>query len=432
MLEIVQNKSDKGDKLVDMLERRQQQVSPRIEQQVRNIIRAVLKDGDKAVLHYTKEFDDVIHNTKSMCLSEANMKKAASKAKPELKKVFKKAIANIKAYHQKQKVSSWNMKAANGVTLGQKVCPLNRVGLYVPGGSGAYPSSILMNVVPALVAGVKEIVIVTPPFKSGVRPDIAAALLEVGVKEVYMIGGAQAVAALAYGTDTIRKVDKIVGPGNLFVSVAKKLVFGDVDIDMIAGPSEVVIIADDSADPAWIASDMLSQAEHGSGYEMAVCISTSPRIAIALHKELIQQVSKSPKKGLLEKALTTSGGLIVAENLQDAAELADRLAPEHLEIMTRQPQKIAKQIRNAGAVFLGQWTPEAVGDYIAGPSHVLPTGGSARFFSPLGVYDFVKKMSVIEYTQEALKKNSKDIMLLAETEGFVHHKDSVARRLAKK
>jgi histidinol dehydrogenase len=432
MLEIVQYKTEKADKLIQNLEKRQQQVTPRIDQQVRNIIRAVQRDGDKAVLQYTKEFDDVIHSSKSLLLTESIIRETAAKVKPEYKKVLKKAIDNITAYHQKQKILGWSMKNADGVVMGQKVYPLNRVGLYVPGGSGAYPSSILMNVIPARIAGVKEIVIVTPPFKKGVSPEIAYTMQEMEVKEVYLIGGAQAVAALAYGTESIRRVDKIVGPGNLFVSVAKRLVFGDIDIDMIAGPSEVVIVADETAEASWIASDMLSQAEHGSGYEMAVCITTAPQVAISLHRELIQQTAKSPRKALLEKSLSQFGGLFVVKNINEAIELVDILAPEHLEILIKQPSKVANAVRNVGAMFLGPWTPEAVGDYYAGPNHILPTGGTARFFSPLGVYDFIKRTSFIEYTKGAIKKSAKDIMLLAETEGFYHHKDSVARRLAQK
>ena len=432
MLEIVQYKTDKAKKLIDQLSHRQQQVTPRIEQQVRNIIRAVQKDGDKAVIQYTKEFDDVIHSSKSMRLSESVLKQAAAKVNPEFIKVIKRAIINISAFHQKQKFSSWTMKGPDGVTLGQKVYPLNRVGLYVPGGSGAYPSSILMNVIPARIAGVREVAVVTPPFRKGISPEVAAALLEMEVKEVYLIGGAQAVAALAYGTESIKRVDKVVGPGNLFVSTAKRLVFGDVDIDMVAGPSEIVIIIDDSINPAWVASDILAQAEHGSGYEMAVCISTSPKAAIALHRELIAQVAKSPRKALMEKSLSFGGGLFVVNTIQEAAELADVLSPEHLEICVKQPAKIAGMVHNAGAIFLGQWTPEAVGDYFAGPSHVLPTGGTSRFFSPLGVYDFLKRTSVVEYSREALKKQGKDIIVMAQAEGFHHHADSVARRLAEK
>ncbi len=432
MLEIVQYKTDKAKKLIDQLSHRQQQVTPRIEQQVRNIIRAVQKDGDKAVIQYTKEFDDVIHSSKSMRLSESVLKQAAAKVSPDFVKVIKRAIINISAFHQKQKFSSWTMKGPDGVTLGQKVYPLNRVGLYVPGGSGAYPSSILMNVIPARIAGVREVAVVTPPFRKGISPEVAAALLEMEVKEVYLIGGAQAVAALAYGTESIKRVDKVVGPGNLFVSTAKRLVFGDVDIDMVAGPSEIVIIIDDSINPAWVASDILAQAEHGSGYEMAVCISTSPKAAIALHRELIAQVAKSPRKALMEKSLSFGGGLFVVNTIQEAAELADVLSPEHLEICVKQPAKIAGMVHNAGAIFLGQWTPEAVGDYFAGPSHVLPTGGTSRFFSPLGVYDFLKRTSVIEYSREALKKQGKDIIVMAQAEGFHHHADSVARRLAEK
>ena len=316
--------------------------------------------------------------------------------------------------------------------MGQKITSLNRVGLYVPGGSGAYPSSIVMNVVPARIAGVKEIVVVTPPFKKGITPDIAATLLELDVKEVYLIGGAQAIAALAYGTETIPRVDKVVGPGNLFVSVAKRQVFGDVDIDLIAGPSEVAIIADETTNPVWAASDMLAQAEHGSGYEMAVCVSTSPKTAIALHREIIKQSATSPRKALVEKALSFGGGLFVAKNIHEAVELVDRLAPEHLEILTKQPSKVGNMVKNASAVFLGQWTPVAVGDYYAGPSHILPTGGTARFFSPLGVYDFVKRTSYVEYTEKAIKKHGKDIILMSRSEGFYHHGDSVSHRISGK
>ncbi len=432
MLEIVQYKTEKADKLLDALEGRQQKLSPRVDQQVRIIIKAVQKDGDKAVLKYTKEFDDVIHNAKSMKLTKEKIKQIASKVKPEMKKVIKRAIVNVTEYHKKQKISNISMKTKDGVLMGQKVSSINRVGLYVPGGSGAYPSSVIMNVVPARIAGVKEIVIVTPPLKNGITADVAAVLSELDIEEVYLIGGAQAIAALTYGTETIKKVDKIVGPGNLFVSAAKKMAFGDVDIDTIAGPSEVVIVADDTTNPAWIAADMLAQAEHGSGYEMSVCVSTSPRTAIALHREIISQMSNSPRKSLIEKSFSFGGGLFVVKNDKEAAELVDRLAPEHLQIMTKQPEKIRKMVNNAGAIFLGQWTPVATGDYLAGPSHVLPTGGTARFFSPVGVYDFIKRSSFIQYTESALKKHAKDIMLFSNAEGFFHHGDSVRRRVSKK
>lgn len=432
MLEIVQYKTEKADKLIQRLEKRQQQVTPRVEMIVRNIIRAIQRDGDKALFQYTKEFDDVIHNSKSVRLSDAGLDEAASRSKPEFRKVLKKAVENISYFHRKQKASSWSIKGSDGVTLGQKVFPLNRVGLYIPGGSGAYPSTVLMNVIPARIAGVKEIVIVTPPFKKGINPDVAAALKELEVKEVYLIGGAQAVAALAYGTESVKRVEKIVGPGNLFVTVAKRAVFGDVDIDMIAGPSEIIIVADDSAEVSWTTSDMLAQTEHGSGYELSMCVTPSSKFAIALHRELVQQVSKSPRKAVLDKSLDYGGGLIVVKNLQEAAELVDRIGPEHLQIVTDNPKKFANMVRNAGSVLLGPWTPAVVNDYFAGPNHVLPTGGTARFFSPLGVHDFVKFTNVVEYSKPALMKNGKDIMLMAETEGFFHHRDSIARRISAK
>jgi histidinol dehydrogenase len=333
---------------------------------------------------------------------------------------MREAIANIRFYHEHQLTQSWEIERANGVRLGQRVSPLEIVGLYVPGGKAAYPSTLMMNAIPAQVAGVKRIVVVTPPAQFAQAPIIAATLKELSLFEVYMIGGAQAVAALAYGTATIPRVDKIVGPGNQYVAAAKKLVYGDVDIDSIAGPSEIVVIADDTARPDFIAADLLSQAEHSED-AAAILVTNSEALAAQVQAEVIRQTATLPRRAIIEKSLADFGALIVVESLDAACTLVNRLAAEHVEVMTADSEATAAQIKHAGAIFIGDYSAESVGDYFAGTNHVLPTGGTARFSSALGVYDFLKRTSLIRYTKDELQCTARSIDLIAQAEGLQAH-----------
>lgn len=393
---------------------------------VREILSNVKKGGLPQVVAYAQKFDGLQGN--KLRITETEIKKVAAKADPALQKALKQAIKNVKLFHENQCESSWLMEGKNGEVLGQRIRPMHRVGLYVPGGAAIYPSTVIMNAVPALVAGVEEIV-VTTPAKEGLQPAVAFVLQELGITEVYHVGGAQAIGLLAYGAKGIEPVDKIVGPGNVFAAIAKKEVFGIVDIDMIAGPSEILVLADSSADPDWVAADLLSQAEHGSGFEAAICITDNMETAKLIDTCVQIQVENSPKRELLEKTLAQYGRILVVDNWFDGVAIANRIAPEHLEVMTREAEKLAENLVNAGAIFIGPWSSEPVGDYFAGPNHVLPTNGTARFSSPLGVYDFLKRTSIIRYSQKAVLKNGKAIAKIAETEGFFHHAQAVLKRL---
>ncbi len=399
--------------------------SPVVTETVRNILADVKARGHQAAVQYARQYDGL---RQGMAVTKVQLQQAAQKLGLPAKKAIRQAIINVRKFHEQQVEQSWNIKGSEGQVLGQLIRPLRRVGVYVPGGAGAYPSTLIMNSVPAQVAGVKEIVVVTPAPK-GIHPSLAYAIMQLGITEVYKIGGAQAVAMLAYGTEKVTRVDKIVGPGNVFSTLAKKEVFGTVDIDMIAGPSEVLILADESSDPDWVAADMLAQAEHGSGYEAAICVTTSAKMAEWVAACVEQQVSESPKKAILEKTLSRFGRIYVVKDWKIGCELADAIAPEHLEIMVKEPKKLLPKIHNAGAIFMGPYSAEAVGDYFAGPNHVLPTNGSARFFSPLGTYDFYKRTGYLSYTGEALRKNGELIAALADSEGFYHHAQSVRKRL---
>lgn len=393
---------------------------------VREILSNVKKGGLPQVVAYAQKFDGLQGN--KLRITETEIKKVAAKADPALQKGLKQAIKNVKLFHENQCESSWLMEGKNGEVLGQRIRPMRRVGLYVPGGAAIYPSTVIMNAVPALVAGVEEIV-VTTPAKEGLQPAVAFVLQELGITEVYHVGGAQAIGLLAYGAKGIEPVDKIVGPGNVFAAIAKKEVFGIVDIDMIAGPSEILVLADSSADPDWVAADLLSQAEHGSGFEAAICITDNMETAKLIDTCVQIQVENSPKRELLEKTLAQYGRILVVDNWFDGVAIANRIAPEHLEVMTREAETLAENLVNAGAIFIGPWSSEPVGDYFAGPNHVLPTNGTARFSSPLGVYDFLKRTSIIRYSQKAVLKNGKAIAKIAETEGFFHHAQAVLKRL---
>ena len=417
--------------VLEALRSRQGSIDSKTEETVRDIIQDVRNRGDEAVLSYTETFDKASLTAATMKVTEEELEDAWQAVDEPYKRSLEKACHMIKAFHEKQRQSSWVDTSSEGIWLGQKITPLDIVGVYVPGGKAAYPSSVLMNVVPAQVAGVGKIIMVTPPGPTGaINPVILAAAKVAGITEIYKVGGAQAVAALAYGTKTIPRVDKITGPGNQYVAMAKRLVYGQVDIDMIAGPSEILVVADDTANPAYVAADMLSQAEHDE-MASAVCITTSESLAEAVAEELDRQTAALDRKDIAKASLENFGGIWVTDTLEEAAALANDLAPEHLELCVAEPFQMVPMIRHAGAIFLGHHSPEPLGDYLAGPNHVLPTGGTARFASPLSVDDFIKKSSLIYYSQSALMAAADDIMLLAEREGLQAHKRSVDIRKEK-
>jgi histidinol dehydrogenase len=397
-----------------------------IQAKVDQILFDVRTHGLPKVIEYAQAYDGLKGNR--LRVSESAIEKTAQKTPPALQKALKQAIRNVKVFHQNQVEESWQITGKDGVVLGQRIRPMRRVGLYVPGGSGTYPSTVIMCAVPAIVAGVSEIVVVTP-IKDDLQPPLAFVLRELGITEVYHVGGAQAIGLLAYGAKGIEPVDKIVGPSNVFAAIAKKEVFGVVDIDMIAGPSEILVLADSTCDPDFVAADLLSQAEHGSGFEAAICITDNMETAQMISACADIQVEGSPKRELLEKALDQYGRILVVDNWFDGIEIANKIAPEHLEIMTSEAKKMSESIENAGAIFIGPYSSEPVGDYFAGPDHVLPTNGTARFSSPLGVYDFIKRTSIIEYSSAAMSKNGKAIASIATAEGFFHHAQAILKRL---
>jgi histidinol dehydrogenase len=408
--------------------RREAGFTPKHEAAVRVIVDAVRKQGDKALLEFTKRFDGVRLAPKGLVVSEEEFRRAFGKVPKEDVRLIREARRNIQAYHKREPLKSWEYKGKRGERLGQRFVPINRVGIYAPGGKALYPSSVLMCAVPAKVAGIQDIVLATPPQKDGrAAPILLVAAREAGIKTVYKLGGAQAIAALAYGTETVRRVDKIVGPGNLYVALAKKLVFGDVGIDMIAGPSEVVILCDETASPAEVASDLLAQAEHDERAS-AIAITTSRTLAQRIVREIEKQLRDLPKRKIAEASLKNYGGVFLVRDLAQGVEATNRLAPEHLEVMTRNPRALLPLIRNAGAVFLGRNSPEPVGDYWAGPSHVLPTSGTARFSSVLSVADFLRRQSVIEYTKEALQACREKVAAFARLEGLEVHARSIESR----
>lgn len=393
---------------------------------VSEIINNVMMNGDKAVREYTIKFDGKAPDAFEVPKEELTA--LTADCDPEFIATLKKAADNIRNFHERQKQQSWLTTKDNGVIMGQRIRGLKRVGLYVPGGTAAYPSSVLMNAIPAKIAGVSELIMVTPPGKDGKpNPDIMAAAAIAGVDRVFLMGGAQAVAALAYGTESVPKVDKIVGPGNIFVATAKKLLYGTVDIDMIAGPSEILVLADESANPKFLAADFMSQAEHDK-LASAILITTSDKLAEDTTKEIYRQVEELSRKDIIEYSLDNYGVIIVCDTMERAIELANELAPEHLEVCCENPMEYVGKLDNAGSVFLGNYSPEPLGDYFAGPNHVLPTSGTARFFSPLSVDTFVKKSSFIYYTENALQNDSDDIIRFANTEGLTAHANSIIVR----
>lgn len=420
-------KESKND-LLDSLLKRSPSSYGEFEDKVMDIVVDVRKRRDEAVFEYTKNFDHYDLNENNIKVTRAEIEAAYKEVDPELVRVLRDSRDNIKAYHEKMLRNSWFDPKPDGTILGQRIMPLAIAGVYVPGGKAAYPSSLLMNVVTASVAGVPRIIICTPPNKEGkVNPGTLVAADVCGVTEIYKVGGAQAIAAMAFGTQSIPKVDKITGPGNIFVALAKKAVFGYVSIDSIAGPSEILVLADESANPRFVAADLLSQAEHDE-MASAILITTSEKLAQEVSKEVEGFTNVLERKEIIEKSLENYGYILIADSMDDAIDAANEIASEHLEILTKNPFDTMTKIRNAGAIFLGDYSSEPLGDYYAGPNHILPTNGTARFFSPLNVDDFIKKTSIISYSEEALRKVHKDIELFAKKEGLTAHANSIAVR----
>ena len=398
------------------------------ESRVNDIIQNVRERRDEAIFEYTEKFDGAKIGKENIRVTEEEIAEAYELVDPKLLDVIRKALVNIRDYHAKQKQYSWFDSGESGIILGQKVTPLHTVGVYVPGGKAVYPSSVLMNVIPAKVAGVKNVIMTTPCGKDGkVYPSTLVAAKEAGVDQIYKVGGAQAIAALAFGTESIPKVDKIVGPGNIYVALAKKAVFGYVSIDSIAGPSEILVLADETANPRFVAADLLSQAEHDE-MASAILVTTSEELAKKVSEEVDRFVAVLSRKEIIQKSLDQYGYILVADSLDAAIHTVNEIASEHLELVTKNPFEVMTKIRNAGAIFIGEYSSEPLGDYFAGPNHVLPTNGTAKFFSPLGVDDFIKKSSIISYSREALEPVYKDIVQFAECEKLTAHANSIRVR----
>lgn len=424
------NYETKTNLLEDLLQRSPNQYT-QYESRVLEILEHVKNEKDLAVFDYTKQFDGADITADTITVTKEEIAQAYDLVDESLVEIIRKAKENIRIYHEKQKQYSWFDSKPDGTMLGQKVTALQRVGVYVPGGKAVYPSSVLMNVIPAKVAGVEEIVMVTPPGKDGkINPNTLVAANEAGVDVVYKVGGAQAIAALAYGTDSIPKVDKIVGPGNIYVALAKKAVYGHVSIDSIAGPSEILVIADETANPRYVAADLLSQAEHDE-LASAILVTTSETLAKEVSKQVEVFVEELSRTEIMKKSLENYGYILVADTMEEVIDIANEIASEHLEIMTANPYDVMMRVRNAGAIFIGEYSSEPLGDYFAGPNHVLPTNGTAKFFSPLGVDDFIKKSSIIAYSKEALEAIHSDIEQFAEAEKLTAHANSIKVRFEK-
>ena len=421
------SKESKKNLLNDLLKRSPNNYG-QYEAAVNEIIGKVKSEGDASIFAYTKQFDKCELNANTIRVTDKEMEEAVNAIDPKLYTVMQKAAANIRAYHEKQVRSSWFDAKPDGTILGQKITPIAKAGVYVPGGKAAYPSSVLMNVIPAKVAGVEKVVMVTPPGANGkVNPGTLAAAKVAGVDEIYKVGGAQAIAALAFGTESIPKVDKITGPGNIFVALAKKAVYGHVSIDSIAGPSEILVLADASANPRYIAADLLSQAEHDE-LASAILITTSPTLAEKVSEQVEVFISELSRTDIMRKSIDNYGYILVADSMDEAIDAANEIASEHLEILTDNPFEVMTKIKNAGAIFLGEYSSEPLGDYFAGPNHILPTNGTAKFFSPLSVDDFIKKSSIISYSRNALEAVHEDIEFFAEKEGLTAHANSIKVR----
>lgn len=428
MINIIYGNSYEGKNYISSLKKRAEQVQSDVINKVSDILEDVKNNGDKALIEYTKKFDSTNINLNNFIVSKQEIEEAFKKVDDKFIGAIKKSKENIEYFHEKQKRNSFMTTKDKGVILGQTIRPLEKVGIYVPGGTAAYPSSVIMNAVPAKVAGVKNITMTTPPLKDGsINPNILVAAYIAGVDTIIKAGGAQAIGALAFGTERIEKVDKIVGPGNIFVAMAKRSVYGFVDIDMIAGPSEILIIADETAEAKFLAADLMSQAEHDV-LASSILVTTSKNLAQNVKLELERQIENLERKEIIKKSLENYGAIIIVDSLDEALKIANYIAPEHLEVMTEKPFEILGDIKNAGSIFLGSYSPEPLGDYMAGPNHVLPTSGTARFFSPLSVDDFIKKSSYIYYTNSALKDLKDDIIKLAETEKLTAHANSIKVR----
>lgn len=416
---------------VDRLLQRQDPAAPQVEATVREVLEAVRREGDRAVIRYTAQWDGVRLTPDRFALSRRETLEAYAAVKEDLVDALKLAARRIAAFHERQRSNPWLIpEGEGGGYLGQWVLPLENVGIYVPGGKAAYPSSVLMNAIPARVAGVQRIVMCTPAPAGKIDPTLVVAAQLAGVETIFRIGGAQAIAALAYGTETIPKVDKVVGPGNRYVAEAKRQVYGAVGVDLVAGPSEVLVVADDSARPEWLAADLLAQAEHDEA-ATALLITPSERLARRVQREVTRQLARLPRRAIVTQALRARGGIVVVRDLYRAVLLANAFAPEHLELAVERPFDLLGLVRHAGAVFLGHYCPEAVGDYMAGPNHVLPTGGTARFSSPLGVEDFLKRMSILAFSERDLHRLGETVIRLAEAEGLQAHAESVRVRMMK-
>lgn len=431
MISIIYGNSEEGKSYLDSLKERAEEVQGDVINKVEDILRDIRNNGDDALIQYTNKFDSNSVNLNNFIVSKDEIEEAYEKVDSDFLSAIQKAKENIEEFHERQKRNSWMMTKDKGVILGQTIRALENVGIYVPGGTAVYPSSVIMNAVPAKVAGVKNITMVTPPLKDGgVNPNILVAADIAGVDKIIKAGGAQAVGALAFGTKNIEKVDKIVGPGNIYVAMAKRSVYGFVDIDMIAGPSEILIIADANANPKFLAADLMSQAEHDV-LASSILVTTSFELAEKVKLELERQVETLDRKEIIRESLRNYGAIIVVSTLEEAIKMANEIAPEHLEIVIDKPFDILGEIKNAGSIFIGEYSPEPLGDYMAGPNHVLPTSGTARFFSPLSVDDFIKKSSYIYYTSPALEDLKTDIIKIAETEGLTAHANSIKVRFEK-
>ena len=427
-MRIIELTEETKDNLLEKLLKRSPNSYGQFEQTVNDIITQVRERGDEALFEYTKKFDKCDINQQTIKVTDREIAEAYEKVEPELVRVMKKSAENITRFHQKQLHNSWMVPEENGTLLGQKITPIAISGVYVPGGKAAYPSSVLMNVLPAKVAGVSRIIMTTPPGADGkVNPGTLVAADIAGVSEIYKVGGAQAIAAMAFGTESIPRVNKITGPGNIFVALAKKACFGFVSIDSIAGPSEILVLADETANPRFVAADLLSQAEHDE-MASAILITTSKELAENVSDEVEQFTRQLSREEIIRKSLNNYGYILVAENMDQAIDAANEIASEHLEILTKNPYETMTKIKNAGAIFLGEYSSEPLGDYFAGPNHILPTNGTAKFFSPLNVDDFLKKTSIISYSRDALKEVHKDIELFAEKEGLTAHANSIKVR----
>ena len=428
IINIIYGKSLEGKNFLKNLRKREEQVHKDVEIQVDKILEDIKFKGDEALIKYTNKFDSKIINKNNLRVKDEEIKEAYEKIDKEFLKILKEAKENIIFFHEKQKRNSWMETKEKSIILGQKIMPLNIVGIYVPGGTAAYPSSVLMNALPAKVSGVKEIIMVTPPRENGsIDPAILVAADISGVSKIYKVGGAQAIGALAFGTENIDKVDKIVGPGNIYVALAKKRVYGNVDIDMIAGPSEILVLADETAKAEYIAADLMSQGEHDK-LASAILITTSESLSKQVLKELKLQIEGLNRKDIIKYSLKNHGAIIIVDTLKEGIKMANEIAPEHLEVCTENPFSILGDIKNAGSIFLGNFSSEPLGDYLAGPNHVLPTSGTARFFSPLSLDDFTKKSSYIYYSREALLDVGHKVIRFAEEEGLTAHANAIKVR----